>query len=58
MSEPDVQCDTNTCGYNAEVPNTVTVAVSFDFYDRVFQTYLGPRGVAIEANVTMNYVGR
>jgi len=56
--DASVICDEDECGYTTGAPQIVRVAVTADFYDRIFQTYLGPRGVTIEANVTMNYVGR
>jgi hypothetical protein len=58
LGDPIIDCDTDDCGFQAGIPHTVRVAVTFDFYDRIFQTYLGPRGLTITANVTMNYVGR
>jgi Flp pilus assembly protein TadG len=58
LLDPEVECDTDDCGFTTGAPQTVRVKVSFDFYDRIFQTYLGPRGLTITANVTMNYVGR
>lgn len=58
LSEPAVECDDLECGTVATVPETVRVVVSFDFYDRIFNTYLGPRGLTIEANITMRYVGK
>lgn len=58
LAEPEVFCDQNTCGFKAGVPETVTVEISFDFYDRIFNTYVGTRGLTIDAKVTMSYVGK
>lgn len=56
--EPGVECDVDECGTVAKVPQTVRVMVSFDFSDRIFNIYVGPRWRTIEANVTMTYVGK
>ena len=58
LYDPGVYCDTEECGSVAGAPQTVRVLVSFEFYDNIFHTYLGPRGFTIEANVTMSYVGK
>lgn len=58
LSEPDVFCDQNSCGFQAGVPNTVTVEIAFDFSDRIFNIYVGPRWRTIKARVTMTYVGK
>lgn len=57
--DADVICDTNTCGFKAgAVPKTVTVSVAFNLLDTVFNTYLGPYGLPVQASVTMRYAGK
>jgi Flp pilus assembly protein TadG len=57
--DADVICDTNTCGFKTgTVPKTVTVSVAFHVFDTFFNSYLGPYGMPVEANVTMRYAGK
>lgn len=59
MVDADVICDTNTCGFKSgTVPKAVTVSVAFHMFDTFFNSYLGPYGMPVEANVTMRYAGR
>lgn len=58
VPEPGVYCDSEECGIIAGTPQTVRVLVSFNFYDRVFDTYFGSDGLTITANVTVRYVGK
>lgn len=57
--DADVICDTNTCGFKSgAVPKTVTVSVAFNVFDTIFNTYLGPYGMPVQASITMRYAGK
>lgn len=59
ISSVDVLCDTHVCGSTTgSVPTTVNVFLSFHLTDTIFNMYMGPYGIPIEANVTMRYVGK
>lgn len=57
--DPDVLCDIATCGQRSgTLPSTITVFLTFNMHDPIFNIYLGPRGKLFEITVAVPYVGR
>lgn len=59
ISDPEVQCDTNACGFRpGTVPRNIRVSLVFTMRDPIFNTNLGQYGLPIDVVVVTPYVGK